>query len=354
LPTEGSALAFETPDPHSGSHRPKSLMRRHLLAIAVILTVATGCDNVVWGGVEVELNAPPVAENPTPDGENGVDEQAPERELGPILMAGIRDGSRATLSVVGEVHGDSLAPFPNPRFAAQDSARVATLFTEGSDWVLFAEGVRVGRLTADELGTVMETCTPRPAVSGMLELIPEAATAERFLALSADDAAQRDYSEYATHERDYDQGVASLTIAGDVIPRSGAPWPDEGTLAARQDIQAFQMTGVTGQAVAATFLYRDQLAIAPPGQGAYAVFVMGLPSGGAYQEAYAWYRAVDIDGKGAPRYFSHLDWDGDGESEILLDVFGSNRRWYAGLARRGDEWVRTFQDACGSGSSSGE
>ena len=27
---------------------------------------------------------------------------------------------------------------------------------------------------------------------------------------------------------------------------------------------------------------------------------------------FAWYRPVDTEGKGAPRYFGHLDWDGDG------------------------------------------
>ena len=99
--------------------------------------------------------------------------------------------------------------------------------------------------------------------------------------------------------------------------------------------------------------YRDQIGIGSPGQGAYAVFVLGVPTAAGYAEGYTWYRSVDSDGKGVPRYFSHLDWDGDGDGEILLDVFGASRRWFAGLSRRQGEWVRTFQDACGSGSSSG-
>ena len=114
-----------------------------------------------------------------------------------------------------------------------------------------------------------------------------------------------------------------------------------------------QLEGVRGQAVAATFVYRDQIGIGSPGQGAYAVFVLGVPTAAGYAEGYTWYRSVDSDGKGVPRYFSHLDWDGDGDGEILLDVFGASRRWFAGLSRRQGEWVRTFQDACGSGSSSG-
>jgi len=36
--------------------------------------------------------------------------------------------------------------------------------------------------------------------------------------------------------------------------------------------------------------------------------------------------------------------------EILLDVFGASRRWFAALEARDGEWVRSFEDACGSGS----
>ena len=329
-------------------------MRRHLLAIAVILTVATGCDNVAWGGVEVRWQSPPTSAVQPVSEDEGVEETTSARELGPLLLAGTRVGSRANLSVVGEIQGDALSPFPHPDFMDDDVARLETILAEGSEWVLFAEGVRVGRLIADEVGAVAETCAPGASVSGTVELVPEVSGADRFLALAEADAADRRYGEYVALQRDYNQGVASLNIAGEVIPRVGAPWPDEGTLAARQDIQAFQLAGVSGQAVAATFVYRDELTIAPPREGAYAVFVMGLPSADGYQEAYSWYRAADVDGKGAPRYFSHLDWDGDGVSEIVLEVFGSNRRWYAGLAQRQGEWVRTFQEACGSGSSSEE
>jgi hypothetical protein len=328
-------------------------MRRHLLAIAVILTVATGCDNVTWGGVDVEIKPPPTSAEGVADGTDVPEGAEPARVSGPLLLAGVREGPRAILAVVGEILGDSLAPFPNPQYP-EDEERLAELMVVGSEWILFAEGVRVGRLVTDETGSTTEYCTPRASVSGTVEMVPYASEAERLVALPATHASQREYGSYEALTRDYDQGVATLTIAQDVIPRSGAPWPVEGVLAARQDIQAFQPAGLAGQAVAATFMARDQLAISPPGQGAYAVFVLGTPTAGGYQEAYSWYRAVDTDGKGAPRYFAHLDWDGDGDGEILLDVFGSNRRWYAALSQREGEWVRTFQDACGSGSSTGQ
>jgi hypothetical protein len=327
-------------------------MQRHLLAIAVILTVAPGCDNVEWGGVEMALVPPPTAPQDSVPEEAEVEDATPPRMPGSVLLAGVRDGSRSTLTVVAEVRGDSLAPFPDPRYP-EDLDRLARLTEVGSEWMLFAEGVRVGRLVVDERGTSSDLCTPRTSVSGVVELVPEAAGAGRFMALHSADARTRVYREYTALQRDYDQGVASLNIVADVIPRVGAPWPEGGTLAARQDIQAIQLDGVDGQAVAATFVHRDQLAVAPPRQGAYAVFVLGMPTTGGYREAFSWYRSVDVDGKGVPRYFGHLDWDGDGTGEILLEVLGANRRWYAALDRAGSDWVRTYQDACGSGPSSG-
>lgn len=327
-------------------------MRLHLLAIAVILTVATGCDNVAWGGVDMELMPPPTAVRSTPEDIDPEGEESTPRERGPILLAGVRDGSRVTLAVVGEILGDALSVLPDPD-EPEDAERLAELLAVGSEWILFAEGVRVGRLTADQTVATEQYCTPR-GVSGVVELVPEASAAERFLALPAAVGSQRAYGGYAAHARDYDQGVWTLNIAQEIIPRVGAPWPPEGVLAARSDIQALHLGDTEGQSVAATFLYRDQPAVGPPGQGAYALFVLGMPGAGGYREGYSWYRAVDTDGKGVPRYFSHLDWNGDGSSEILLDVFGANRRWHAGLSQRQGEWVRTFQDACGSGSSSSQ
>jgi hypothetical protein len=308
---------------------------------------------VTWGGAEVELRPPPTSAEGVVEALPIVEGEEAPRDVGPLLLAGVRDGARVRLSVVGEIQGDSIARFPDPAYP-DDVERLADIVSVGSEWILFAEGVRVGRLVADQTAVATEFCTPRASVSGMVEVLPTASEAERLLALPAAYAAQRSFQPYQALARDYDQGVATLTIAQEVIPRVGAAWPAEGVLAARQDIQSLAVQGLTGRAVAATFLARDQLGVGPPGQGAYAVFVLGTPTAAGYREGYSWYRSVDVDGKGVPRYFSHLDWDGDGNGEILLDVFGSDRRWYAGLARRQGSWVRTFQDVCGSGSSPGQ
>jgi hypothetical protein len=323
-------------------------MRRHLLAIAGILTVATGCDNVAWGGVEFELMPPPASEVGATD---VADADAALPELaGPLLLAGTREGERGTFVVVGEVLGDSLR---SPDATAEAAERIGRLTAEGSRWTLFAEGVRVGTFTSDATSQAGEYCPARPALTGTVELVPTASAAERFLALPVDVGLGRAYDAFRSVQDVYDQRVATLTWAGEAIPRFQATWPADGLVEARQDIRAFQTAGGSGPAVAATFMFRDQLAVGPTGGGSYSLFVLGTRVGDTYREDFAWYRAADAEGKGAPRYFDHLDWDGDGDAEILLDVFGSSRRWFAALGQRGGRWVRTYQDACGPGTATG-
>lgn len=327
-------------------------MRQHLLAIGLILTVAAGCDNVAWGGAEVQLRAPTTPEptDTTPAGAAGgaAEGDSVVKVPGPILLAGQREGPRAELVLVGEILADGLHSFPDPRFP-RDTVRLAELTEPGTEWVLFSEGVRVGRMVTDASEPAPEYCGSRVRVSGVVELVPTAADAVRLLAVPAADGDGQPYTPYEEHAHDYDQRVASLSIAGEAIRRYGATWPANGVLDIRAHIQAFQLADAASPWIAASFVNEDQLAVASPGQGAYALFVMGRPAGGEWVEAFTWFRSVEAEGKGAPRYHDHLDWDDDGADEILLDVFGANRRWFAALDRRDGAWARSYEDACASG-----
>jgi len=323
-------------------------MRRHLLAIAVILTGASGCDNVDWGGADLRLTPPPRTAADSLSAETTAEaEEAAPRVYGPLLLAGAHEGARATLAVVGEVQGEALLPIdPTP----EETERVVGLTGAGSEWILFADGVRVGTLTVEEAGSSASYCPARRTVTGIVEMVPTASSAQRVLALPADVGRQRSYQPFQPLQDTYDHRVATLSWAGDAIPRNQASWPADGLVAAREDIRVFRLAGAPGPAVAATFMYRDRLAVTPAAQGSYALFVLGSQRGGTYAEDFAWYRPAGEGGKGAPRYFDHLDWDGDGDTELLLEVLGSQRRWFAALGQRGGQWVRTFQDACGTGS----
>ena len=93
---------------------------------------------------------------------------------------------------------------------------------------------------------------------------------------------------------------------------------------------------------------RDALSVgAAASQSSYAIFVLGQGGPETYASAFEWYRPVSSDGKGAPRLWEQADWDGDGEVEILLQVFGENARWSAALDRRNGRWTRIFEESCG-------
>lgn len=324
-------------------------MRKHLLALVVILTTGTGCDNVGWGGMDFELSPPAPTTRPASTEVETASPSGPENFDGPLLFAGVREGERAELVLVGEVHPGTLRSFPDPDFP-EDLERLAQMTEAGSEWVVFSEGVRVGRMTTEVSQTVQGFCGDRVSLSGVVELVPSAGNAERLLALPAEEAETRPYEPYVAVQHDYDQRVGSLALATETLRERGATWPTRGVLDARDHIQAFQLRNARVESVAATFMHADELAVGPPGPQAYALFVMGAPRGEEYAPDYLWYRAVDTEGKGAPRYFDHLDWDGDGQDEVLLDVLGANRRWFAALSQREGSWVRTFQDSCGSSS----
>jgi len=319
-------------------------MLRHLLATAVILTVAPGCDNVAWGGVDMELVPPPAAEPGTPAEAAPPEEVAPPPEVAhPLLLAGTRDDATATLVLVGELRDGAVVP--------ATATSIDSGVTEGSEWILLAEGVRVGRMRAETIGPAPGFCPSTVAVSGTVEIVPSAAAVQRFIALPAAEIADVSHEPLRVHEHDYDQRVASLTFAQEAVPRVGADWPEGGMLPTRQDIQAFQPTGTQSPTLAASYVYRDTPSVGDPASGAYALFILAERRGGQFRETFEWYQAADSLGKSVPRYFGHFDLDRDGQGEVLLDVFGSERRWHAVLEQTDDGWARSFVSPCGIGGS---
>jgi len=322
-------------------------MQREHLAIAVILTLATGCDNVTWEGLELRLK-PPASSSTISSGQSVMTPNLAneEQSLGipkrPILLSGKRTGSTAKLTAVGEVNGNSLTEISNQSLSSEINLG---LITQGSEWVLFSEGVRIGRMIAQEVSIDDSFCTLRPAISGIVELISEASDVEQLIALPIDVAGSRSFQPYTAYRHNYNQRVASLALASEVIPSVGAEWPPS-ILDSRTDIHAFQLPGEPRQAIAATFLHRDRMITSPPEPGAYSLFVMGDATSGTYEISYMWYRLAESQGKGVPRYLDHIDWNGDGSEEILLEMFGSEDRWFTGLARQDGRWIRSFEDSC--------
>jgi len=336
-----------------------------LILVVGIVTAASACDNVSWGGFDLRLQGPSTdtAEAPSEaqeGGQPGAVQEAPPPTLAlaPLLYAGSRQGDSAWVVPVGELRDGALQPLPQGPDGEEITERIlASRLRPGQELTLFSEGARVGTLVVGEGAPAQGYCSSRPRAMGHLELIPGAAAAQDFLALEKAFGRSRPVKPFRPLRDQYDQRVASLSLATTAVPRVGAPWPPS-LLDIRQDLRVFQLQAGEDPAVMATFLYQDRMSVGPAPGASYSLLVLGEPtpsSGDAeFDLAYAWFRPVGAEGKGAPRFFSHMDWDGDGEAEILLEVLGAETRWWAALDRDGGRWTLAFQDPCGVPRGGGE
>jgi hypothetical protein len=327
----------------------------HLPFLVGIVIAASGCDNVSWGGIDLRLEGPSddttLARGDTARGPGDLD---PAAALGPLLYAGARSGDRVEVVPVAEITGAGLRPLPSgPEGEELDRQIIQGRLRHGRELILFHQGVRVGALVVDDTGMERDTyCQSRPWASGPLILLPGAFAAERFLALERAEGIFHPFGPFRELSSEYDQRVASLNLGSEAVTLVGAPWPPS-LLDIRQDLQILDLTGGEAPAVMATFLHRDQLQVGPAPDDAYALLVLGEPTGPRFDLTYVWYRPVSTEGKGAPRYFSRMDWDGDGQEEVLLEVLGADRRWFAAIDRAPEGWQTVFQDPCGTPGSQG-
>jgi hypothetical protein len=320
-----------------------------------IVIAASGCDNVSWGGVDIRLEGPS-ADTGSGQADAGQVQGEPDlaSPLGPLLYAGLRSGDQVEVVPVAEITSGGLRPLPGATAGEEPGPEaIQARLQPGRELILFDQGVRVGMLVVQSAGIVMDTyCQPRPRASGPLLLLPDASAAQRFLALEKAPGSSYPYGEYQDLNSEYDQRVASLNLGAEAVTLVGAPWPPA-LLDIRQDLQILGLPGGEAPAVMATFVHRDQLQVGPAPDDAYALLVLGEPRGARFELTYTWYRPVGTEGKGVPRYFSRMDWDRDGQEEILLEVLGTDRRWFAAVDRGPDGWQTSFQDPCGAPRSQG-
>jgi hypothetical protein len=323
-----------------------------------IVISTTACDNVDWGGLSLHLVPPPAARIGATDTTGAAEEDGSFTiPKGPVLYAGTRDSTGVHLVPVAEIAGDSMRPFRDEKSApGYRGAFARELMEPGTRFTLFSAGSRVGTFTSSDVGTDESYCTPRPRASGVVELVPEASAATSFLAIPEQFTDSVGYEPYRPLEHDRVQRAAGIDLAATVIPQLGATWPSS-MVEARGDITALRLTD-GHPAVSTTFVFRDQLQVQRAEPRSYSLYMLivgdAVPPEGeilleaSYHTAYTWYREAAREGKGAPRYFQHLDWDRDGETEILLDVMGERHRWAAVVQKRGNDWTRTYEDPCGA------
>lgn len=317
----------------------------------MIICALSACDNVDFDGVRVDLVPPP---EPDADSAAAADSIVGPEERpivlpdGPILYLASRAGARVTVRPVAEIGPDGLSSLDPDRTPGYRDALIARDLTPGSPLTLFAEGVRVGTLRVDEVEVNAGDgfCRTTPLASGLAEFVPGAGDATRFLAIDEDAAADLPYGSYRPQAHTYEQRLAGLDLASAALVRTGATWPPS-VLETRADMQAIPLDGDPSGAIAATFMYEDQLGLGEPDSPrAYSLLVLGTGGPEDYTLDYIWYRPVSEAGKAAARVYEQFDWDADGQSEILLEVFGNDTRWVAALDRGSDGWTTVFESDC--------
>ncbi len=311
--------------------------------------VATSCDNVEWGGVELGLRSP--FDSLVSEASAEVEEVAEKAGLDnppmePVLYLGHRAGGEAILVAVAGIRSDGLFPLEGVGSVEASRSFVVEHLSPGMEFTLFSDGARVGRLTAERFSVDRRYCSARPQIRGPIELTPAAAAVQTFLALPTQEGSAFEYGAYSPVVHTRDLRVTSLTTMQEVIPSVGALWPIS-VLGIRRDVQMFRARRGGAPTVVATFVYADDLGVGPAALGAYSVFLASDDDGTGYRSTYVDYRLFSRDGKGTARYFDHLDVDGDGSDEMVLEVMGEDSMWLSTLGRQGGSWVEEYRDRCG-------
>jgi len=329
---------------------------QRLLLLGIVI-VATGCDQVEWGGIDVSLRRPSedlVSDSASDEAEVVEDTVSVGPSLGPVLYMGYRDGDQATLVPVAEIVPDGLVPVEGIGSVEASRSFAAAHLTPGSEFTLFSEGARIGSFTAESFSVDERFCRVRPQVQGRIELRLGAATVQKFLAVPTRDGSELGYGTYSPVVQTTVLRNTSLRMARGVMPAVSALGPED-LLNIRRDVQMFRARPGATPSVVATFVYADDLAVGPAAREAYSIFLAADDDDGAgYRRTYVDYRLGSRDGKGAARYFDHLDIDGDGSDEVVLEVMGERSMWLSTLTRQGGAWVEGYRDPCGLASTSSE
>ncbi len=323
--------------------------RIRLLA-PVILMFAAGCDNVQWGGAQVAVISPPpkVSESEGEAAEEPIEERLPE---GPVLyyVQPVAEGL-GVMVPLAEVSGDTLIPV---RAAANEEVFgnrfIAEHFREGSEFALFRNGERVGTFVTRSAELPGEgECRRVPRATGVLELIAGADRYPEYLALRKSFAPDPGQGLSAAAEPDRRMQLLAPIVAERLLRERSAPLPGNWQRAMVQ-LRPIPFGGSDEPGFAATFLIGDTLAVGPAGDG-YALFFIARPEARTgYAPTFVELTRYATSGKAATRIVDYLDWNRNGQVDVLLQVFGESDAWFEALSMSSNgRWRRVLRDRCES------
>lgn len=308
----------------------------------LILTAPAACDNVSWGGSDVQFIPPPPAEPPDvgPADEGFLGLGLPG---GSVLFHAVRGEGGGRLIPVAEVAGDSLRPLRRPAGVSPEAYEQGfreAVIEPGAQFDLFRRGARVGSFIVSGPGPV-DGCGV-PSAQGSVVTVAAAADAGEFLAFRRG-LAPEVMGEYGPPQIDGSIRTYASLLAERLILQNGLPRPRSWS-GAQRDLQAVELSGGGNPEMAATYLVGDRLGVGAAERDGYSVFYLaayGRRTG--YTPLYSEVHDYRSGGKVAPRYVDHLDWNGDGGQEVLVQLFGANASWYESLTETDGNWRRLWE-----------
>lgn len=315
------------------------------IIVALMLTIATACDNVGWGGADLAVVPPPPKASGLPISGEDLAEKMPE---GPILFYVVPNQGGGTMVPVGQIAGDSLLPMHARKDVALYAGRfIAANMRKGSEFALYRNGARVGTYVVQSAATPdPNSCPALPRAQGTLELSAGAAQIPEFLAIAKPHAPEiRRQLDFAVEPTRNMQVIAPI-LAEKMIRARRAELPGNWMRALAQ-LKPFPIANTPNPGFASTFLVGDELRTGTDSLG-YSVFFIGVPGPQfGYDTAFVKFQDYATEGKAAPRVVDMLDWNRDGQVDLLLQVYGNTDTWFEAIGRNEQgKWRRTFKDRC--------
>jgi hypothetical protein len=316
------------------------------VAALLILTAPAACDNVEWGGASFQVVTPP------PPGAG--DASAPEPgaiaglglPTGRVLFHVVRNANgTATVVPVGEISGDSLRTLRRPAGVspqAYEQRFREAVMPPNAQFVLFRRGAEVGTVTVQAPARV--TSCGVPTAQGQATTVAAAAADREFLAfrkgLAPDVMGEYRPPQVEGTIQRYASLVAERLVLQNGLQRPRS-WPG-----AQRDLQALNLVLGGQSEMSATYLVGDNLGVGPADPEGYSVFyVASYEQRAGYTPIYTEVRDYDKTGKGAPKLVDHLNWNGAGGGEMLIQVFGTRESWYEAVSRDKGSWRKMWEGA---------
>jgi hypothetical protein len=328
----------------SGAARRSRTRFAALLPLLLIVAALAACDNVTWGGTDVQIVPPPPAHGSIeiePDARVFAELGLPS---GTVLFHVVRDTAETRLIPVAEVSRDTLRTLRRPPGVSADAFEGrfrAAVLPVGAQYDVFRRGARVGTFVVQGYGT--STYCGLPTAVGNLTTVAAAADQREFLSFRRG-LAPEGRGEFVPPQvtgtiRTYASILAERLILQAGLPRPRS-WPG-----AQRDLQSIEIMPGGHPEMSATYLVGDALQVGPADPNGYSVFyIADFEARRGYQPVFSETRNYSQTGKAAPRLVDHLDWTGNDFQDVLIHIFGENQSWYEAVSRNArGQWVKTWE-----------